>query len=690
MSRLVLFLLSLCLLHCPCEARSGICLVMQVENDASIIEECLHSVQEVIDCVCICNVGSNDATLPLLDTFMNERKVPGRLVHYQGKDLLQAQTLCVAAAKETLQVLGYSLESSYLLFFDPEMRLDVSPTFYKESLQEDAYCIVEQSSDLKCACLKMHLLRASLPFEAFSDRRASALPNCSSCKIAIPFVSQEKLQKKAAYLQSAAMPPPVLLELALIQSALGKNQEALLHLQSCLRVMQEREEIWFCKWMMGKCYEKMEEWDKALYWFLEAFQTDPNRAESLHSIAAHYRFKGMNDLACLFAKHGSQIPLYEDPFLSPWPPLAHYHFDEDLSIAAYYTRFKSDGQKANLQLLLRKAVPAQVRDQAYRNALFYIQPLANAHYKPIAIDLPLIEPGFDERYHPMNPSIQKTKTGYVVICRSVNYTQKGARSFHTIDSSGVFRTRNFLVHYDRDLNVVAQQEIVEDLPRQRIRSFNLEGLDDCRLFPFQNSSWFTCTTSDTNPAGNFQISLCRLGSKPREGTVFVDKLIPLLGPDPHRCEKNWLPFILEGSLHVIYSYDPFLIYRVDPDKGSCDKIMDINPPLDFSRFRGSAAPIPWKGGYLLLVHEVVFHFNYERTYIHRFLFLDSQLQMQQLSDPFYFQHQGVEFCCGMQVDHSKEHLILTLGEEDRDAYFCQVPVATVQSLLKPISTLVQP
>ena len=53
--------------------------------------------------------------------------------------------------------------------------------------------------------------------------------------------------------------------------------------------------------------------------------------------------------------------------------LLQYLFDEELSIVAYYTPFKEDGYVAASHLVLKKGVPTFIRDQAYRNLLFYIE-----------------------------------------------------------------------------------------------------------------------------------------------------------------------------------------------------------------------------------------------------------------------------------------------------------------------------
>ncbi|MBA3721551.1 MAG: hypothetical protein H0W88_04025 [Parachlamydiaceae bacterium] len=88
----------------------------------------------------------------------------------------------------------------------------------------------------------------------------------------------------------------------------------------------------------------------------------------------------------------------------------------------------------------------------------------------------------------------------------------------------------------------------------------------------------------------------------------------------------------------------------------------------------------------MLTHEVVFK-NELRYYLHRFLYLDKNLIVQKISKPFIFRHMGVEFCCGMTFDHSYKNLIMTIGIEDREAYFSIIDLDSVQSLLEslPIS-----
>lgn len=407
---------------------------------------------------------------------------------------------------------------------------------------------------------------------------------------------------------------------------------------------------------LGEYYEAEGQWADALYWYLEAFQENPTVTDPIKKITQHYQKMGQNDLAYLFAKHGS--------LLEP------YNFDEDLSIVSYYTPFKEDGYTAANNLLINRQVPGYIKSQTYRNILFYVENLP-ATYLPIEFDCP-------EPYHPMNPSIVKTDEGYTVICRTVNYTQTGAKYYYTPDPEGIFRTRNFLLTYDPDFQLLSQQEMVENLPRPHYPRYRLDGIDDCRLFEMDGSYWFTGNVLDSSPH-NIQISLCKLSDLAQ-----VQQVTPLLGPDPYRCEKNWLPFVVDGKLHTIYSYDPFILFQPNLETGECPILVHYTPEHDFSHFRGGAAPVVWDGGYLAVIHEVVQHPNSERTYLHRFIYLDANFQITRVSKPFTFIHNGIEFCGGLTLDHSGSQALLTVGIEDHDAYICMVDLETVREWLQPL------
>jgi hypothetical protein len=305
------------------------------------------------------------------------------------------------------------------------------------------------------------------------------------------------------------------------------------------------------------------------------------------------------------------------------------------------------------------------------------------------MQLPPIREGATLTYNPMNPSILKIEGGYYVICRCVNYMQKGAKYFWMIDpemkDEYIGRTRNFLLHYDKNLNLISQKEIVDEISNtSRIAPYsNTEGLDDIRLFDYEGSLWFISNVHDMNHHHTPQIGLFKLEDSADENQIFTEQFTLLLGPDPKRCEKNWLPFVKDGEIHVIYSYDPYVVYKVNSTHGSCEAVISEKQKNDFASFRGSASPIHFDDGYLSIVHQVAFDDN-GRYYLHRFLYLDKDYKIKRISKPFTYTHQGIEYCCGMTLDHSETNLIMSIGIEDAEAAFAILDVNAVRSSLFPI------
>lgn len=472
-----------------------------------------------------------------------------------------------------------------------------------------------------------------------------------------------------------------LFEAAKSHQSQKKYLQAILLFKSYIARGGVKDEIWYSKMMIAESYRALKDWDQALHWYLDAYEYDPDRAEPLKNIATHYRLNGENHLAYLFAKQGSHIPIPKDPPQFHTPSVYDYEFDEEISIAGFYTKFKEEGFAAADRLAVKRGVPPHIKEQTYKNIVYYEPYLKDAIFQEIKIDLPLVREGHSEHYLPMNPSIIKTENGYDLICRTVNFTQQGAVIYKTIDPTDeTIRTRNFFVSYDQNFNIQSQKEIVENFPRPYWKS-HVTGLEDCRLFSFKDGLWFTCTTFGSHPKAIGQ-TLCKFSKESSEKIIQVEKFIPLEGPDIYRVEKNWQPFIKDGELHVVYLYDPFIIYKIDSETGKYQEVIRHQHSHDFSRFRGSAPPITFDDGYLMVVHEVVF--NPHRYYLHRFLYLDKNLKIEKISTPFFFKNQGVEFCGPMTIDHSGKNCLIPVGVEDREAWIAIINLDKIRSLLRPL------
>jgi len=191
--------------------------------------------------------------------------------------------------------------------------------------------------------------------------------------------------------------------------------------------------------------------------------------------------------------------------------------------------------------------------------------------------------------------------------------------------------------------------------------------------------YFTTTTYDNH---TFQYPLISLGTyrlpKKSKEEIIIDKLLQIPSPQ-NRCEKNWLPFFRKGKVAVIYSFNPVVVYTIDPMNGKFEEVARQSSGLLTDSFRGSAGPLPYKGGYLTVVHEVLFRPG--RHYLHRFVELDESFNIRRLSHSFFFRSWGVEYCSGLTMSVDEKSLLLTFGFNDGEAWIHQIEITAVEELL---------
>jgi hypothetical protein len=139
------------------------------------------------------------------------------------------------------------------------------------------------------------------------------------------------------------------------------------------------------------------------------------------------------------------------------------------------------------------------------------------------------------------------------------------------------------------------------------------------------------------------------------------------------CEKNWLPLPTGGYL---YGHWPTTL--VDRD-GQNPTPVAINLNLNLTGFRGSAAPIPYQGGYLYVVHEV--SARGRRTYLHRFVHVKSgRWDGMRISRPFLLRGQPCMESC-FSINTTPRGVVLSCAFEDREIYTITTPDDVVTTML---------
>lgn len=344
---------------------------------------------------------------------------------------------------------------------------------------------------------------------------------------------------------------------------------------------------------------------------------------------------------------------------------------------------------------------------------FYIDQLPCETVTEVIFNLPTID-GTDITWRPLNPSLLKIDDGYLVLVRTVNYTRGTDDSFDIHDDRRLFKTRNFLLAMSDSLSeMTGYVEIVDNTDRERYPD-RFQGIEDCRLFTHDGQLCMTGSACDMTEINVQVITYAELGpisdvisqvTSQDVTQLELVRTIPLPSPIEGRIEKNWLPFssdlglgLNNSEIATIYGYSPFTIFKFDiPEnaregKGpAASEIITntlISPqdwPFNSDHFKGSAGPVAFnydgQDGYLIVVHETVLSSN-EISYFHRFIFLDVDMAFVIMSNPFYFELKGVEFCSSIVPSSDGNSIHMGVGIRDQQAKVFTVTSEVIRQRLR--------
>ncbi len=357
------------------------------------------------------------------------------------------------------------------------------------------------------------------------------------------------------------------------------------------------------------------------------------------------------------------IPFPADDLLFVEEDVYRWRVLEERSISGYYATSPEDraaGRSACAQLAVRRDVAEPSRDGARRNLAYYAgrasELFDDAEIRPL--DLDCAPP-----YTATNPSVAVVGSRRLAVVRTVNYRLARGR-YLIADADGRVRTRNVLAELDSEWRIV-RSTVLERGIDGAVPPCPIQGFEDCRLFAWRERLWCLATVCDRNSDGRPEIALLAL-----DGRGGAEDLRILRGPWSARTQKNWLPLVRNGELLVVYSTDPTVVLRVEPETLAVELLATSRPASALDHLRGGSQVIGCRGGYLYLAHEVCVLDPPARVYLHRFVRLDDGFRVVGQSDPFFFTARGVEFAAGLARDPDTGHLVASFGVEDRQPMLC--------------------
>lgn len=689
-------------------------LCMIVKNESKIIDRCIESsIKLPLSGISICDTGSTDNTVDLISQYGSKSNINTVVWHHKWEDFGRNRSQSFTSLVQFCKERELPLKETYGVLLDADMVLRIGKNFKPETLTKAGYRIFQRTPNMEYS--NMRLVRCDVKWVCLTETHEYWAQDCSAgdpeqeCgDLDTDFMYIDDLNDGGSKSDKYERDIKLLLKgleefpdsdrrmfyLANSYKDCGKFAEAIPWYRKRIEKKGWIEEVFYAKFHMGKCYELLGDHETAAGCYIEAWNYYPRRAESLHALANMYRKMGKNNAGYMFAKEGLKIPYPKGDMLFIANGVYDYDLKYELSICAFYVSGKKlDGFLASNELILSRSAPHHIKTSNMNNLQYYIEPLPNVDKIGISVNLPYLfeDDPFKGTYSPMNPSVIKVKDGYLMNVRTVNYKQENG-IYTYLDGSGRIYTRNILVKYDRRLMKQWETEIVDSVAGD-FQPSGVSGLEDLRIFMWNDQLYALASTRLTFDTPQIALVTINLDVKGKKSTARVSRKQLLIGPDGEdSCQKNWMPYVSNNHLYILYSHDPFTRLHYtgistdthNPDetfKGfTVDVSQRVQLPINMSSFRGSGSPIQYKDGWISIIHEVLF--CGKRIYVHRFVVYDRLLTtVKGLSLPFYFFSKGIEYVCGFTIDHSDKNFLISMGVNDAEAYLVKISTETVDRLI---------
>lgn len=275
-------------------------------------------------------------------------------------------------------------------------------------------------------------------------------------------------------------------------------------------------------------------------------------------------------------------------------------------------------------------------------------------------------------FHGLNPSVVPLGDEFLVCLRCVNYVLSGpdmARPVFTFGDRYMTVNRFFVLD--------AEFQLVRTLPAL---DSVFDDVEDIKLFTLRGRIMGvgSCADPTLGPTSR-AIGLLTLDADLGGGVCRV-----LSSPFGFRYEKNWAPFVADGELRFIYSFDPAVILRCDPDTGQLSPADAGSASVASDGFKflvgGSSAGIPVPGGFLFAAHRRRISLpSRHRVYLSRLYHFGGRSPSLRGGRYFSIGPAAIQFINGVCVTPS--HLVVTYGQDDRHGYICKVPKSELASIL---------
>lgn len=670
-----------------------LCLNMIVKNEAKIITRLLDSVLKIIDCYCICDTGSTDNTIEIIQEYFEQKHISGKIISQPFVHFSHNRNLALKACEGM---------SDYILLLDADMIVEINYNSFNKNIflsNSNHFYIFQGTNDFYYKNIRIikndnHSYEyIGVTHEYLSVKNDTNTINAINNKNNIIeknifFIKdigdggskQNKFLRDIQLLTTGINDEPnnarYHFYLANSYFDIHDYHSAINYYKKRIQLGGWKEEVWYSYYKIGLGYNKLNDFPNALFYWLEGFNYYPERLEGLYEIIKYYRINRSHHLAFEIYKMCERVlnnPLYiqnRNNYLFLHNDVYTYKLYYEYSIIAYYCNITNIN--STIIQILNNCRDTSTNNQLLANIKFYNLQLTPKPNSEIALDNSISYGGIE--YHSSSSCLLKYLNNYLLNIRYVNYTiQPNGTYYCCKNKNGQIN----IISINKFVLLDEQFKTTEDnhsfyMPDLINTECNYSGIEDIKIYNFSNKIYFIGTQwhDNTNSLGisyghydieNKNMNIIQLKQAFKETT----------------CEKNWVFVNYFNELSIIYNWFPLTICKIN-NSNFIEIIREIPMPLFFSHIRGSTCAFKLNCINWFILH-IVSH-ELPRRYYHVFAQFDELMNLLTYSAPFKFTAEPIEFCLSLHIDDSTNLVYINYSSWDKTTRINVYDLEYIQSL----------
>ena len=665
-----------------------LCLNMIVKNESQIILRLLESVVGLIQFYCICDTGSTDNTVELIEQFFQSRNIPGKIVHEPFQDFGYNRAFSLKACED--------INADYVLLLDADMIFQVGVTaesFRKNLSKADVHYIFQGTDAFFYKNVRVVKNRVGMSYWGVTHEYVTVPNGRTYNQIAKSdafirdigdggskadkFLRDIRLLKKG--LETTPNNDRYTFYLANSLKDSGQYDEAIEYYRKRIQLGGWLEEVWHSYYSIGACYLIKGDMGNAIYEWFNAYQVYPQRIENLYQIIHYYRNENKPLLAYPFlvlAKN-ELAKSHKLEYLFMQKDIYDYKIDYEMTIVGYYCNTDSyDLVRLSMNVLAYPYLADQVAHNILSNYKFYTKGLTKGITKDCELIALLKTVGVnlvqDTDFISSTPSLLQLSNNKLAInTRYVNYSIGPAGEYL---SKATIETKNVLAiitYNESDAKWVKESEVIVQHDTQYDNKY--VGIEDIRLFTDNSDTLVQYNGNRGMPTGKMEIELGKINIVTG---VTSSHRFPHI-PNQGAIEKNWVMFLdSAGAQKMIYGWSPLVIGNITEGQGEKEanyvKTHEIKTPYFFKFVRGSTNGVHMGNNEIWFICHAV---SYEdrRYYYHLVVVLDATTyQLKKYTPLFTFEKEKVEYTLGFVYSPENNTLLIGYSVMDCRTEFIQV------------------